>query len=60
MCRKQPCIGINRLSRWKRASKLGLNPPIEVLAVLVKEEAAENRKLERAYMDELLDAKVGE
>ncbi|KAF6168900.1 hypothetical protein GIB67_020370 [Kingdonia uniflora] len=25
-----PCIGMNRLNRWERANKLGLNPPKEV------------------------------
>lgn len=34
-----PCIGITRLNRWKRAQSLSLNPPIEVLAVLLREEA---------------------
>ncbi|KAL8647630.1 MAG: hypothetical protein Q9210_005440, partial [Variospora velana] len=32
-----PCVGIPRVRRWKRAQGLGLQPPIEVLAVLVKE-----------------------
>ncbi len=52
----QPCIGINRLKRWQRAEKLGLNPPIEVLAVLLKEEAKDNTGIERAHMDELLNS----
>lgn len=34
----QPCIGLTRLKRWQRANRLGLNPPVEVLAVLLKEE----------------------
>lgn len=34
----QPCIGLTRLKRWQRADRLGLNPPVEVLAVLLKEE----------------------
>lgn len=25
-----PCVGISRLDRWKRAQKLGLEPPDEV------------------------------
>lgn len=29
-----PCIGMNRLDRWIRASKLGLNPPKEVETIL--------------------------
>jgi len=33
-----PCIGLTRLKRWQRAERLGLNPPVEVLAVLLKEE----------------------
>ncbi|KXJ96427.1 DNA polymerase delta, subunit 4-domain-containing protein [Microdochium bolleyi] len=33
-----PCIGITRLKRWQRADRLGLNPPIEVLSVLLREE----------------------
>ncbi|KAK1754744.1 DNA polymerase delta subunit 4 [Echria macrotheca] len=47
-----PCVGITRLKRWQRAERLGLKPPIEVLAVLLKE----NRGSERAHMDELLNA----
>ena len=47
------------MKRWKRAERLGLKPPIEVLAVLVREEAAGNGKVERAYVDELLSGKVG-
>jgi DNA polymerase delta subunit 4 len=35
---------------------LGLNPPIEVLAVLLKEEAKGNKGMERAHMDELLNS----
>ncbi|KAK2810985.1 hypothetical protein FQN50_002578 [Emmonsiellopsis sp. PD_5] len=48
-----PCIGIARVKRWKRAHGLGLNPPIEVLAVLLKEET-QGVANEKAYMDELL------
>ncbi|KAK0634561.1 DNA polymerase delta, subunit 4-domain-containing protein [Bombardia bombarda] len=51
-----PCIGNSRIKRWQRADKLGLNPPIEVLAVLLKEEAKGNAGIERAYMDELLNS----
>lgn len=46
----QPCIGIARLKRWRRANMLKLNPPIEVLAVLLKD----GNVCERAHMDELL------
>lgn len=52
----QPCVGITRMKRWQRAKRLGLNPPIEVLAVLLKEEAKGNAGIERAHMDELLNA----
>ncbi|KAF2753846.1 hypothetical protein EJ05DRAFT_157057 [Pseudovirgaria hyperparasitica] len=45
-----PCVGIARIKRWKRAKKLGLEPPVEVLAVLLKEEGTR----ERAYVDELM------
>ena len=54
-----PCIGISRLGRWKRAQSISLNPPIEVLAVLLKESAKEDKKGETraagrlAYVDEL-------
>ncbi|KAM7219767.1 DNA polymerase delta subunit 4 [Rhypophila decipiens] len=49
-----PCIGITRLKRWKRAERLGLNPPIEVLAALIKEEERVDGQAERAHMDELM------
>lgn len=45
------------MKRWVRANKLGLNPPIEVLAVLLKEEGTGNNKIERAYVDELMSSK---
>lgn len=50
-----PCIGIERLRRWERASTLDLDPPIEVLAVLLREEAmGEKRETGKiAYIDEL-------
>ncbi|KAK4120914.1 hypothetical protein N657DRAFT_648715 [Parathielavia appendiculata] len=51
-----PCIGIARIKRWQRAQRLGLNPPIEVLAVLLKEEARGNSGIETAHMDELLNS----
>ncbi|PHH76286.1 hypothetical protein CDD80_1667 [Ophiocordyceps camponoti-rufipedis] len=53
-----PCIGIGRMKRWLRADGLGLNPPIEVLAVLVKGEAEGGRDLETAKMDGILNAIV--
>ncbi|KAJ5811383.1 hypothetical protein N7474_007684 [Penicillium riverlandense] len=46
-----PCIGIARLKRWRRAHRLNLNPPIEVLAVLLQDQ---DHVKERAHMDELL------
>ncbi|KAL6235817.1 hypothetical protein BDW75DRAFT_128161 [Aspergillus navahoensis] len=46
-----PCIGIARLKRWRRANSLNLNPPIEVLSVLLKQEGTAGQ---RAYIDELL------
>ena len=43
-----------------RANRLGLNPPIEVLAVLVKEEERGNKTgAGRAYLDELMGSKTG-
>jgi DNA polymerase delta subunit 4 len=47
------------MKRWVRANKLGLAPPIEVLAVLLKEENKGNTSIERAYIDELMSSKVG-
>lgn len=44
------------MKRWQRAQRLGLNPPVEVLAVLLKEEAKGNAGIERAHMDELLNS----
>ncbi|PLB47526.1 hypothetical protein P170DRAFT_456387 [Aspergillus steynii IBT 23096] len=46
-----PCIGIARLKRWRRANMLGLDPPIEVLAVLLKQK---DETKQRAYVDELM------
>ncbi|KAJ6068842.1 hypothetical protein N7499_010729 [Penicillium canescens] len=45
-----PCVGIARVNRWRRANTLKLNPPIEVLAVILKGKDTK----ERAYIDELL------
>ncbi|CAG8982023.1 hypothetical protein HYALB_00004892 [Hymenoscyphus albidus] len=57
-----PAIGSARQKRWYRAHKLGLNPPIEVLAVLLREEEKGNAKIERAHVDELMSSKfaIGE
>lgn len=46
------------MKRWKRANGLGLKPPIEVLTVLLKEEGSENKKAERAYVDELMSTRL--
>ena len=54
----KPCIGIPRMKRWKRAEGLGLEPPVEVLAVLIKEEKGKNLKAERAFMDGLLTSRL--
>ncbi|KAJ1338659.1 DNA polymerase delta subunit 4 [Microdochium nivale] len=60
-----PCIGITRLRRWQRAERLGLNPPVEVLAVLLKGEKKTNKssstvmdgaRLQMAHMDEILNS----
>ncbi|CAN8104005.1 unnamed protein product [Discula destructiva] len=50
-----PCIGIPRTKRWYRAERLGLNPPIEVLAVLVKEKPAD-ADVERSALDRLMSS----
>ncbi|KAF3400798.1 DNA polymerase delta subunit 4 [Talaromyces pinophilus] len=47
-----PCVGISRIKRWRRAHMLDLEPPIEVLAVLLKDRKAP--VAERAYVDGLL------
>ncbi|KXT01822.1 hypothetical protein AC578_1991 [Pseudocercospora eumusae] len=52
-----PCIGIARLKRWKRANVLGLKPPIEVLAVLLKEMDKGDTKSQRAHVDELMSSR---
>ncbi|KAI1354231.1 hypothetical protein F5Y01DRAFT_25977 [Xylaria sp. FL0043] len=51
-----PCVGITRLKRWQRADKLGLNPPVEVLAVLMREEGKGTKGIEKAYMDNILNS----
>lgn len=54
-----PCIGIARMKRWKRADALGLKPPIEVLAVLLKEQARQSKDADHAYLDDLLSGQTG-
>ncbi|KAI1126860.1 DNA polymerase delta, subunit 4-domain-containing protein [Nemania abortiva] len=51
-----PCVGITRLKRWQRADRLGLNPPIEVLAVMMQEETKNTKGIERAHMDDVLNS----
>ncbi|KAJ4415999.1 hypothetical protein N0V82_007025 [Gnomoniopsis sp. IMI 355080] len=50
-----PCIGIPRMKRWYRADKMGLEPPIEVLAVLLKEKSG-NTDIETSAMDRLMSS----
>ncbi|KAF2857372.1 hypothetical protein K470DRAFT_297145 [Piedraia hortae CBS 480.64] len=51
-----PCIGISRKRRWCRANGLGLDPAIEVLAVIMRED---KKNTGRAYIDDLLTARTG-
>jgi DNA polymerase delta subunit 4 len=37
-----PCVGISRLDRYKRAEKMGLKPPAEVLEILETEEGSQD------------------
>ncbi|KAF2143743.1 uncharacterized protein K452DRAFT_357368 [Aplosporella prunicola CBS 121167] len=51
-----PCIGIAREKRWYRAHKFKKHPPIEVLAVILREK--KNKPgVQRAYMDELMSSR---
>ncbi|MCJ1435258.1 hypothetical protein MMC27_004630 [Xylographa pallens] len=52
-----PCVGIARTKRWKRAEALGLKPPLEVLAVLLKADNKNSVQVQRAYVDELMSSK---
>ncbi|KAK8212027.1 DNA polymerase delta, subunit 4-domain-containing protein [Phyllosticta capitalensis] len=54
-----PCIGISRQKRWKRAHRLGLKPPIEVLAVLMKD-GRDNTRVQRAHIDELMASRFAD
>ncbi|KAF2148878.1 hypothetical protein K461DRAFT_282324 [Myriangium duriaei CBS 260.36] len=53
-----PCIGITREKRWRRARKLGLEPPMEVLAVLLGgldgDGAGKGAVEDRAHVDLLM------
>ncbi|KAG6008536.1 hypothetical protein E4U21_004376 [Claviceps maximensis] len=51
-----PCIGIERTKRWQRAERLGLKPPIEVLAVLLKEHKKASGGGETAQIDSILNS----
>lgn len=51
-------MGIPRIKRWKRAQTLGLQPPIEVLAILLKVQDSSNIKAQRAHMDELMGTRL--
>jgi len=58
-----PCTGIARLTRWNRAQRLALDPPLEVLAVLLQEqerqgEAKDRLAYQRSIVDGLLNAKT--
>ncbi|KAJ4301638.1 hypothetical protein N0V90_003731 [Kalmusia sp. IMI 367209] len=54
-----PSTGIARLKRWKRAHRLGLEPPIEVLAVLLQEQEKKDKiSVQRSIMDELLNSRT--
>jgi DNA polymerase delta subunit 4 len=55
----QPCTGIARIKRWKRAYGFDLDPPIEVLAVLLKaQEGSDKLALQRSHVDELLNTRT--
>ncbi|KAI1432144.1 DNA polymerase delta, subunit 4-domain-containing protein [Xylaria sp. CBS 124048] len=55
-----PCVGISRVKRWQRADRLGLNPPIEVLAVLMDQEKKGVKNIQMAHMDEILNSALVE
>lgn len=59
-CVCQPCTGIARIKRWKRAQRMELDPPMEVLAVLLKEQEDARDKLavQRSHVDELLNTRT--
>lgn len=52
----KPCIGITRMKRWYRADRLGLNPPVEVLAVLLREEKNDVEDVEVAQIDKIMNS----
>ncbi|KAK3202929.1 hypothetical protein GRF29_154g1224063 [Pseudopithomyces chartarum] len=53
-----PCTGIARLKRWQRAQRLGLEPPIEALAVLLQEQDTKDKiSLQRSILDDILNSR---
>ena len=52
----QPCIGIDRTKRWHRAERLGLKPPIEVLAVLMREDEKKIKGFQKAHMEKIMNS----
>lgn len=44
------------MKRWQRAERLGLNPPVEVLAVLLMEERKGTKRVQKAHMDDILNS----
>lgn len=55
----QPCVGVARLKRWQRAHRLGLEPPIEVLAVLLQEQDKKDKiSVQRSIMDDILNSRT--
>ncbi|KAI6248732.1 hypothetical protein HI914_02700 [Erysiphe necator] len=51
-----PCIGIPRSKRWARAHRLGLSPPIEVLAILLNQSNDDVQNIDKAFVDELINS----
>jgi DNA polymerase delta subunit 4 len=47
---------MTRLRRWQRAERLGLNPPIEVLAVLMREDKKPNKDFQTAHMEKIMSS----
>ncbi|CCU82230.1 DNA polymerase delta subunit 4 [Blumeria hordei DH14] len=50
----QADMGTDLKILWLRANRLGLSPPIEVLAVLLKGADTKGARIERAHVDELM------
>ncbi|KAK9480022.1 DNA polymerase delta, subunit 4-domain-containing protein [Lipomyces japonicus] len=45
-----PTVGMTRLQRWQRASKLGLSPPEIVHEILISRDGRENDNLKQGYL----------